>query len=226
MLLNTVTAFGPGYEHWIFTRPDLIDRDDEMFAMQLVERAPHPLHHVGFVDTHLPHVPFYPASLTITLALWASRYAVTWKDHVKRWKVFKGRERTLRELAVKVGLKRALDLKVIEYFDFYPSDRAFKGIQNRTEFALGPNSDYLHSLFHILQKTGNEGLAPVISSRLEPSLPDYQTAVDLLDKLKCGQPIEGKLSNNHYGIPNANFSSSQIKHALSASENLVTPASA
>jgi hypothetical protein len=226
MLLNTVTAFGPGYEHWIFTRPELVDYDQELFVMQVLERAPHPLHHVGFVDNHLPHVPFYPVSLTITLALWTSQHPVTWKDRMKRWEVFKGRERTMRELAIKVGLKQALDLKVVEYFDFYPADRAFKGIRQRTEFALGPNSDYLHSLFHIVQSTGNEALAPVISSQLEPSIPDYQTAIDLLDKLKRGAPIEGRLSQAHYGIPNANFTCSQIERALSASAKLVKSASA
>jgi hypothetical protein len=226
MLLNTVTAFGPGYEHWIFTRPELVDRDQELFAMQVLERAPHPLHHVGFVDSYLPHVPFYPSALTITVALWSSQRSVTWKDRMKRWEVFKGRERTLREIAVKVGLRHALDLKVVEYFDYYPADQAFKGIRQRTEFSLGPNSDYLHSLFHIVQRTGNEALAPVISLQMEPSLPDYQTAVDLLGKLKRGVPIEGRLSDSHYGIPNANFTGAQIERALSASAKLVKSASA
>jgi len=226
MLLNTVTAFGTGYEHWTFTRPEETDPEQELFALHLVERAPHPLHHVAFVDTHMPHVPFFPAELTITFALWTSQTSVTWKDHLKRLEVFRGRERKLRELALKAGLKRALDLKVVEYFDFYPTESGFKGIRDRKEFPLGPNADYLHSLFHVIQKTGNDGLLPEITLRLDASVPDYSTARELVQKLKTGIPIEGRLSTHHYQIPNANFTASQIERALSASARLLQSASA
>jgi hypothetical protein len=214
MLLNTVTIFGPGYEHWMFTPPQPVDLGREVFAMSLLDRAPHPLHHVTFVDSNVAHVPFYPASLTITLALWSSRDTVTWRDHVKRMEVFRGKEPTLRKLAIKAGLKKALDLKVIEYFDFYPADQGFKGIRDREEFPHGPNCDYLYSLFHIIQQTGNEAVIPAIESQLHSSIPARQTVVELLEKLKSGVLIEGRLSDKHYGVPRANFTSVEIERSL------------
>jgi hypothetical protein len=216
MLLNTVTAFGPGYEHWMFTRPHAIDSEGELYSMRVLERSRHTLHHVALVDSGVPHVPFYPAYSSITFALWTSQHTVTWRDRLKRLKILKGRERVLRQLAVRAGLKRALDLKIVQCFDFYPVNHAFKGIRQRTEFTLGPNSDYLHSLFHMIQQTGNESLATLIESQLTSTpLRDRSTAISLLWELKKGTPIEPRLSQNHYGMIEANFTTAQIELAVS-----------
>ena len=114
MLLSTVNAFGPGYEHWTFTRPEVVDEESERYEMRLVERAPHPLHHVAFVDSYVPHLPFYPSETSITYALWSSRFPVTWKDRVKRVPVLQKNSAALRALAVRAGLARKLELKVVE----------------------------------------------------------------------------------------------------------------
>ena len=42
MLLTTVTAFGPGYEHWTFERPWVIDAATDLYATQLIERPAPP----------------------------------------------------------------------------------------------------------------------------------------------------------------------------------------
>ncbi len=104
LLLTTATAFGPGYEHWTFHRPEVIDADRELYSMRLIERASHPLHHVAFVDSYIPHLPMYPPSLSITFALWSSQAATTWKDHVKRVPLLKKNEAALRTLAKRLGL--------------------------------------------------------------------------------------------------------------------------
>ena len=166
MLLTTVTAFGPGYEHWTFSRPSLADPERELFTLSVLEREPHPLGHAAFVDAYVPHLPLYPGALSITLALWSHRSHTSWKDRVKRLPFLKGREKALRELGVRLGLARALDLKVVRYFDFCPSAGGFRGLRERTEFAHGPNEDFLSSLFHVLQQTGQPQLAARIESRL------------------------------------------------------------
>ncbi len=68
----------------------------------------------------------------------------TWKDRVKRIPMLQKNSAALRELAARVGLTRQLDLKVVEYFDFYPTGEGFRGIKERDEFERGPNADYLH----------------------------------------------------------------------------------
>lgn len=218
MLLSTVTSFGPGYEHWMFTRPVEVDEGSELYTMQLIERAPHPMHHVAFVDSYVAHLPFYPPDTSITYALWSSKFPVTWKDKVKRVPFIQKNSTALRGLAVRAGLARQLDLKVVEYFDFYPTSEGFRGIRERREFERGPNEDYLHSLFHVIQATGNDSLAPVISEILESSEPIENRALvsELLEDLRHGRRIEGRLSTTHYGIECANFTLQDAERALYA----------
>jgi hypothetical protein len=219
LLLTTVTAFGPGYEHWTFQRPELIDGTRELYRLKLRERAAHPLHHVAFVDSHVPHLPMYPPSLSITLALWSGLRPTTWKDRVKRIGLLKRNEKLLKAAARRLGLARSLDLKIVEYFDFYPTEDGFKGMRQRVEFGRGPNEDYLYSLFHILQETGSDGLAPAVQRHLDsaPHLENPQIVAKLLRDLRDGRPIRGRLSPGHYGVPHANFTAQDIERALEAS---------
>jgi hypothetical protein len=131
MLLSTVTAFGPGYEHWTFTRPELLDQATERYTMNVIEREPHARNHVAFVDSYVAHLPFYPPKMSVTYALWSSRFPTTWKDRVKRVPLLQRNSQTLRDLAARAGLKRQLELKVVEYFDFYPTNHGFCGIRER-----------------------------------------------------------------------------------------------
>src|SRR5256714_13287843 len=207
MLLSTVTAFGPGYEHWTFTRPEVLDADAEVFEMKLIERAPHPAHHVAFVDSYVAHLPFYPPGTSVTYALWSNKFPVTWKDHVKRIPALQKNSEALRRLAVRAGLARQLDLKAVEYFDFYPTPEGFRGIRERNEFKRGPNEDYLYSLFHVMQVTGNEHLAPAVESRLESGEAGGNPALvrPLLEDLRGGGAIEGRLSQKHHNNHGAQF---------------------
>ncbi|HEX8336030.1 MAG TPA: hypothetical protein VF621_04830 [Pyrinomonadaceae bacterium] len=218
MLLSTVNAFGPGYEHWTFTRPRLVDEGRERYEMRLLERTPHPPNHVAFVDSYIPHLPFYPAETSITYALWTSRFPVTWRDRVKRIPVFQKNSAALRGLAVKAGLARKLELKVVEYFDFYPTAEGFCGIRERTEFERGPNEDYLHSLFHVMQATGNDGLVTVVEERLASGeeVENPRLVRRLCEDLRAGRAVEGRLSPAHYGVPRANFTREETERALAA----------
>ena len=227
MLLSTVNAFGPGYEHWTFTRPELVDEASERYEMRLVERTPHPPNHVAFVDSYVPHLPFYPPETSITYALWTSRFPVTWKDRVKRIPVFQKNSAALRGLAARAGLARKLELKVVEYFDFYPTPEGFCGIRERTEFERGPNEDYLHSLFHVIQATGNERLAAVAEERLASGaerVENPELVRRLAADLRAGRPVEGRLSPTHYGVPRANFTRAETERALAAQDGAAAPA--
>ena len=218
MLLSTVTAFGPGYEHWTFNTPVAVDANQERYSLTVIDREPHPLHHVAFVDSFIAHLPFYPRAMTITYALWSSRFSATWKDRVKRLPLLQRNAATLRRLASKAGMAKQLELKVVEYFDFFPSADGFCGIKERKEFERGPNTDYLPSLFQVIQETGNEQLAPLINRQLDSGVPlrNPELLSDLLRRLKLGEKIEGRLSPTHYGIQGANFTKQDIEQALAA----------
>ncbi len=217
MLLSTVTVFGPGYEHWTF-KP-LRHAEDEGISLELIDHKMHPLHHVAFVDSYVAHVPFYPSSLTMTVALWTNQSPTTWKDRVKRLPVLKGKEAIFRNIGLRLGLTNLFDLKEIKDFDFCPTNDGFKVLKEREEFKRGPNENYLYSLFHIIQKTGNEKLVAVIQQQLDSGKVDFQSrqiVEQLVQDVLKGKPIEGRLSEGHFGIPTANFTKQDIERALTS----------
>lgn len=224
MLLTTATLFGPGYEHWMFSRPVPHAGGNGVHTMELLERAPHPQHHVSFVDAWVAHTPFYPQDLSITLALWSNRFDTTWRDHLKRMPGVRANAAALRDLAVRAGLRGALDLKVVESYDFHPAEAGFAVMPERKEFELGPNEDHLHSVFHVLQRTGNEHLGRVVRRQLDAgAIGAARSVVEmLLGELERGRPIEGRLSSGHHGIPYANFTRDDVLRSLrlTARENI------
>ena len=222
LLLTTVTLFGPGYEHWTFTTPEESETKPGVHKMQLLEVGPHPQHHVAFVDRMIPHTPFFPPKLSITLALFSSCRPAGWRDRVKRLPGLRGRERQLRQLLRQIGLTKALDLKIIESHDYYPTAKGFEVMRDRKEFELGPVEDHVASVFHILQETGNEQLAPIIRGHLDAgAIREGRAAVEeLLPKLEKSRPISGKLSPGHYDRPYANFTREDIQRSVLASEGI------
>lgn len=215
MLLTTATAFGPGYDHWMLKRPRPIEGSADLFTMELIDHGRHRLHEVAFVDAYVAHVPIYPESLTITICLWSNRAPTTWRDRVKRIGPLQRHAATLRGLASRAGLAKQLDLKVDDYRDYHPTDRGFVGMKDRDEFPYTNNEDYLYSLFHIIQETGNEQLAGTVEAALARGGSDNPALVrELVDDLRAGRPIEGRLSPGHYGVPFANFTRADIERAL------------
>lgn len=218
MLLTTATAFGTGYEHWTFETPAVVDAEKEIYELKVLEQAAHPLNHVAFVDAYIAHLPLYPPDLTITYALWSSRFPTTWKDKLKRVPVLQKNSKRLRDLATKIGLAGQLELKVVEYFDFYPTCDGFRGIKERKEFERTTNEDYLMNLFHIVQETGNENLAPLIREKLDSGekIDNRNFVENYLQDLKSGKRIDGRLSPIHFGVPRANFTKDEILQAIAA----------
>lgn len=216
MLLTTVTAFGTGYDHWTFETPVVVDAKKDIYELKLLDNSPHPLHHVAFVDAYVAHLPLYPPDTTVTYALWSSRFPTTWVDKLKRIPVFQNNNDRLRAVGAKLGLAKQLELKIIEYYDFYPSCEGFRGMKERKEFERSNNEDYLASLFHVIQETGNEHLAPVVWEKLDSceKIDNRELVKKYLKDLNAGKYIEGKISENHFGFDYANFTKEQILEAL------------
>jgi hypothetical protein len=217
LLLSTVTLFGPGYEHWTFARPESLDPAEERYRLRLLATAPHPKHHTDFVDSLVAHVPLYPASLSLTLALWSSSQPTGLLDLVKRNPLVQRYRVPLKALAQRLQLTQALSLNVVEYFDFLPKPTGFVGMKERVEYALGPSQDHRESVFAILQQTGNEGLlfeARRAAAR-DGVLPE---CAPLLSALGKGLPLSGRLSDSHLRYPYADFSRADIARALAAQE--------
>jgi hypothetical protein len=229
LLLTTVTAFGPGYEHWRFTQPKLLDPERDLFTISVIDRKAHGPNDAAFVDAYMPHAVMYPQSLSVTFALWSSEGPVTWRDRAKRLPFVKGREDVFRRIASHLGISRSLGINVIRYFDYFPCDGGFKGMRERVQFQRGPNEDYLHSFFHVLQRTGNESVAAAISHQLSRpgELRNPAVVAALLKRLRAGVPIDSQLSKGvHEPMPHMNFPAAAIEHAVAGSAATLDPATA
>jgi len=214
MLLSTATAFGPGYEHWMFKTPQY-DANHDIYDLELLERKVHAVGNVAFVDSRTAHVPFYPPSLTITIVLWTTSSPTTWRDHLKRRPALQRNSESLRELLKRVGLARALDLKIVEHFDFTPTSSGFRILKDRWEFPQGPNADYLASLFSVLQATKNEDLLSIIKTQAtNPMVQDQALVMSLSSDLEAGRSIGARLSAGHTGAAHANFTAEMVEAAL------------
>jgi hypothetical protein len=218
MILSTVNIFGPGYEHWTFKPPKLVDDEREIFHLELLEHGQHTHGNIAFVDANIPHVPFFAPRLSVTVALWSNSTPTTWRDHAKRMPLVKAHGPKLRKVAQRVGLTKTLDLKVLEYFDFYPTLQGFKGMRDRKEFVRGPNENFVAALFYILQQSGRQELAPLIQQTLDSStkLENRELIARLLSDLKADRPITARYSPGHTDVAFANFSAADIERALAA----------
>jgi hypothetical protein len=218
MILSTVNIFGAGYEHWTFKPPQLADAEREIFRLELLEHGQHAHGNIAFVDANIPHVPFFAPKLSVTVALWSNSAPTSWRDHAKRMPLLKNHGPKLRKVAQSMGLSKALDLKAVEYFDFYPTAQGFKGMRERKEFARGPNENFVAALFYILQQSGRQELAPLVRQTLDSGeeLQNRELIARLLGDLKADRPIIARYSPGHTDVAFANFRAPDIERALAA----------
>ena len=125
MLLTTATAFGTGYEHWTFETPTVVDAEREIYELKVLEQAPHPLHHVAFVDAYIAHLPLYPPDLTITYALWSSQFPTTWKDKLKRQPLFAAKQQTVARSGGENRSDETTRIKSRRIFRLFPESARF-----------------------------------------------------------------------------------------------------
>ncbi|MCU0238324.1 MAG: hypothetical protein MUC29_02700 [Pyrinomonadaceae bacterium] len=221
MLLSTVTSFGCGYEHYLFTEPKIIDEKAEKFSIGLTERTFHPLHHTMFVDAYIPHLPLFPPDTSVTYALWSDRKKTTWKDKIKRHPIVQNNKNLIRDFAVKAGLAKQLEIKIGTYFDYFPTEEGFCGILERKQPERGPNEDYLQSLFHLIQRTENDSLVTEFEAKLDSTekIDNRQKVKDLVADLRKGIEIKGVISPSLLGNKGLNFTREEILQALKAQNN-------
>ncbi len=221
MLLTTVTAFGPGYFHYLFDRPVRDESKSNVFSMKVLAANQHERSTSLFVDQYLPHCPMYPEKLSITYALWSNSIQKQLLSRVKRLPLLRQHSTLLRQIGKKIGLTKALDLKLETYLDYYPANDHFCGVKEReeVEFKKGPISDRASSIINLLQETKNEDLLSLCEKDLlaNQSLGEQikERCLNLVSKAKAGTEIESRISDEvHFGFEKANFTHDQIKASL------------
>tara|TARA_B100000315_G_C14095702_1_gene371359 strand:- start:19 stop:513 length:495 start_codon:yes stop_codon:yes gene_type:complete len=163
----------------------------------------------------------FPEKLSITYALWSNSKPTRFLSRIKKIPIIQKRADTLRTVMKSVGMGKALDLKLEDYLDFYPSPNGFMGVKKRVEveYKRGPIGDRVQSIIHLLQETGNEDLIDLCQDDLESN-----KSMEPNEKLEClklisaarkGEEIAPKLTEKlHFGFEKMNFTHEQIKASL------------
>ncbi len=215
MLLSTCTAFGGGYEHFLFKKPRLRDRDGELFDIELIEQSRHPLHHLLFIDAWHAHCPFYPGELSVTLGLWSHQFATRWQDYAKRLGFVARHRNMLGRLVRRLRMNKLLDVRSVDYYDYHPTSEGFKGMRARIQIPHGTTADYLNNLLYVLQGTANDDLVEVVLQRLEGTpegaLPEVRTACTAIRR---GERLRGRIAMNQINIPHMHFTREQLLESL------------
>jgi hypothetical protein len=217
IVLTSVTCFGPGYEHLAFSVPVRERPDSAMFRLGLVDRRRHPLGHTLVLDAWRPHAVLFPPTMTVTVALWSPVRASP-LDRLKRLRLFHGQERRLRELAARLGLTRALRLRLPTFVDFVPTPLGFAGLPVTAPVEPGPSADFVRALLHVVQRLGHQSLARDVE-RVGLSRTDVldEASNGLVREFCRGAEIEHRYSGrSHTHVPRFNFSVADIELALHA----------
>lgn len=208
LLLTTVTIHGPGYEHWLFSRPTPVDRGGARYRTRLLSRGPHRLGRPAFVDTTMAHTLTFPPALSLTLCLWTQeeRQPTVAERALRRLRLA-GAEAVRRLPGSAPTLRPPRESPA----DFYPGGRELLGLKHRHAFPFGPAADYCQSLVHVLQETHCEDLAAMMRARLRDLGPaDRRAAERALDRLARGEAVEGRYSAGHTTDPTAIFTTADM----------------
>jgi hypothetical protein len=228
-LLTTATVFGPGYEHWRFQKPELVDARADLLSIGLLDRKALTFGSVAFVDAFMPHAIMLPRSLAITFVLSSGEHPRTWKDHARLTPIPRAQKERIKRVLPLVGLGRLVGLRGArantaagagDYVDFHPTPQGFRGMREPIRFQPSSNADYLHALFHVVQATGNAALARLALAHVDGPRAARVTEPDRVKRLAgdvlSGRPVPLRHAILHEPMDHMNFKASAILERLSA----------
>lgn len=217
MLLSTVTAFGPGYYHFLFNPAP--DDSSDVVPLTLNTYDHHSLHHIAFVDAYHIHVPMYPISLSITYALWTNSTNTSFLDTIKSLPFIQAYKKLFIRLITLLKLTSRFQLKSYKSLDYEPVSNGFRLIPERslTEYKLGPVQDRIQTIFSILQQVlpqnqlNSIDFLSIAASEFSDSPDHYQFFISCVKSLSSSTPIPSVLSSGlHVNQPMSNFTESTI----------------
>jgi len=212
LLLTSVAPFGPGYNSFIFKKGFAIDPETAETSIHVEKEYHNPLYNHEFIDTHTPHVVFYPAALSVTYAAWTFDQR-SWLEKIRKNAFLqKNKARILQILNSFKKLKSAIN--TIEYFDFYPEGSKIKGLKDRVKYPVGSNDNFIQNFFYILQQIGYTELAEL--KKISANYPDNikKQLLFFIDSIEQGKEIHDMFDPMHLNIARINFSRTELLDGL------------
>lgn len=224
--LTTCTIYGPGYTHWLFHPLENAGKSSSHQTVQL--KLSHCLLHKFNDSIHVPpfyiHVPMYPKSLTVTLALWSSDVKPDFRSRLKHIPLFRSTKSFVRRYIPDL-LRPFLGLNTYGNLDYYPVQEGFKPIPHRSlcEYSLGPVNHRIQTLLSFIQSIQYDINVPELDRLfLQPLSSDQNQHTfisSLLHKFRDNIRIEPIFTPDlHLNHPLSNFSSDAILRSIQANE--------
>ncbi len=212
LLLSTINCFGEeGYESMLFNKGFEIQGEEA--RMSLKKQYKNKLHHYEFIDSHSPHVVFYPKDICITYAMWSTDKKGA-AEGLKKLAWLKPFKSQLRNLISHLGLAKALNLNEIKFLDFYPKDGRVIPMKERVRYPESNQEDFIANSFYLWQQIGwndTELLEMVISKQDDET---QKMLVPYWEKFKAGIPLEASIAPQHLNIEKVNIPRIELDKAF------------
>jgi hypothetical protein len=204
LLLTSVAAFGSGYESIVFKKGYTIDKKTGYTSMEIEKIYKNPYLNIEFIDSHTPHIVFYPSEFSITYALWTNA-AIATSENMKKIGFINKYKKQLRKLIDAFGAAKLLGLNTNEYLDFYPSNKKIIAMKSRVMYPAGNNKSFMQGFFSLLQTLEYNDVESL--KKAMAALPEQAQAFanQLLLKYNATEKIDDAFEKIQLNIPYINF---------------------
>ena len=189
--LTSTVIFGGGYRHLIFSHPLKISNEKNEFILDVLSDKLHFFGEKISVDPFVPHAVMAPQDLTITYAVWENKMQ---QNFISNFRKIAQNSIYLKPLSkFCINTLRSLKIKKFEFFDFYPGDSFFIGMEKRLQFSKLSNIAYAHQLCYLLKKIDDVELVKKIQEIIiknKKYINNFDCYVLLLENILLGRQID------------------------------------
>jgi len=215
LLLTSVSPIGEGYESVIFKKGYTLDKEAGLAKMAIEKIYKNPQHNIEFIDSHTPHVVFYPKDFSITYAMWSYDKKDGAIASLRQSKFIQSNKKTITKLLQRLGLSKKVGVNVVEYFDFYPKDQQLHAMQERVMYPVGSNENFVHNVFYILQKVDFPDKEFVRNLKDKMTKAELTVADVPMNMFLNDEPLQDIFDPVHLNIPKINFTKSELLKSVS-----------
>jgi hypothetical protein len=211
LILTTVNTFGPGYESVLFKKDIHINRTNLKATLELDEQFFHEPEKVRTIDCFVPHVVFFPDTVTATYALWSM-------NRKRKIEYLKGSPaiEKIKPVAVKtanfIGLGNILGLNDASEVYFYVKNQSVFLLKHKLKYPKGTNECFLSSMFCFLKETGFSDYDFLRKVKEDPRVLPH--AKMWINKFLRNEHDAFSFEETHVMIPEENIRKSDIMTAV------------
>lgn len=214
LLLTSVSPIGEGYESVIFKKNYFLNKETGSARMAIEKIYKNPRYNIEFIDSHTPHVVFYPNDFSITYAMWSYDKKDGILATLRQSKFVQSNKKLISGVLGKLRLSKKIGVNVVEYFDFYPENKQMHAMQERVMYPVGSNENFVHNVFYILQKVSfkDKRFIKDLQNRLTPQ--ELSAAKKNMEQFLSDETLQDIFDSIQLNIPKINFKRKDLMESV------------